>query len=121
MVRSTTTDGCGLVIADSNADASPIADPHGISFRARNNLGAGDLSTIWSFHLRRERVPQRVTLVDYNYRRPQDLLVASEKVDDTGFGGVFYYGEHFKDNDVGGAWAKLRAEEQNVARKRCLG
>ena len=103
--------GAGLVVADANADATPIAAPTTLHFRERNNLGADDEDTIWALHAAQRRVPASVTLVDYNYRRPRDMLIASHKVPGGSFGNVFRYGDHFKDVDVGAALAKLRAEE----------
>jgi type VI secretion system secreted protein VgrG len=66
-------------------------------------------------------VPHRVTLVDYNHRRPTELLVSSQKIDPTGFGHVFGYGDHFKDTGVGDARAKIRAEELGVNRRTLRG
>ena len=112
--------GVGLVIADSNADATPIEDPHAISFREKSQLGSGE-DTIWAFQVRQQRVQKAVTLIDYNYRRPLDLLVAQKAVDPQGFGAVFYYGDHFKENNVGAELAKLRSEELLVPRRTVSG
>jgi len=114
---SHTADGVGLHIADSNADAAPIEDPHSISYRDKSNLVTAGLSTVWSFHVRQRCVPANVTVVDYNHRRPLDMLISTKKVDEKGFGHVFSYGDHFKDKDVGAAWATIRAEELGVDRR----
>lgn len=114
-------EGAKLMIADANGDATAIAEPSTISFRERNNLGSGSRHTIWDLGLQQRRVPHRVTLVDYNYRRPSELLISSEKVDPGGFGHVFLYGDHFKDKGVGDARAKLRAEELGVSRRTVSG
>ncbi len=110
-------EGVGLVIADSNGAATPIDDPHAISFRGESNLGPADLSTIWSFRVRHTRVPTAVTLVDYNYRRPLAMLISSHPVDAEGFGHVFHYGDHFKETGVGGAWAEVRSQELYANRR----
>jgi type VI secretion system secreted protein VgrG len=103
--------GVELVIADANADLTRIEDPHAIAFRDKSNLTAGGLPTIWSFHAREQRVEESLTLVDYNYRRPLDMLLATKPIDKAGFGTVFEYGDHYKDKGTGGELAKIRAEE----------
>lgn len=104
-------DGAGLVIADANLDATPIGAPDTLTYRERNNLGAEAEDSVWSFFARQRRVPARVTLVEYNYRRPRDMLIATAEVSGGSFGNVFQYGDHFKDPGVGAALAKIRAEE----------
>jgi type VI secretion system secreted protein VgrG len=100
-----------LIIADTNDPATPIDDPSHVSYRERNNLSTGRISTLWSFNLRQRRIPSRVSVQDYNYRTPSIALYVSETVDKArGFGSVSFYGEHFKDKDTGKAVAKLRAE-----------
>jgi type VI secretion system secreted protein VgrG len=106
-----TKKGAKLVIADENADATPIDDPEHIAFRENNNLATDGIATIWDFRVKQKRVAAKVSVVDYNYRKPRDLLMSTKKVDDKGFGHVFHYGEHFKDAAVGDAWAQIRSEE----------
>lgn len=107
-----------LIIADENTDASPIEDPEVISYRERNNLSSGRAATVWDWSLLQKRIPARVALLDHNYRRPSSALLATEDVDTTrGFGTMFFYGDHFKDNDVGSALAKLRAERIRCERR----
>ena len=107
----THAEGVKLIVADDNADATPIASPSTLSFRERNNMSAGAEASVWALHARRQRVAKSVTLVDYNYRRPRDLLLARAVVQKGSFGNVFFYGDHFKDVNVGRALAKIRAEE----------
>lgn len=108
---SHTKDGAQLVIADDNADATPIDDPGQLAYRERNNLATNGVATVWDFRVKQRRVAARVSVIDYNHRRPRDLLISTKQVDENGFGHVFHYGEHFKDPDVGDAWAKVRSEE----------
>jgi type VI secretion system secreted protein VgrG len=103
-------EGAKLVIADANNDASKIQDPAVISFRERNNLVTAGESTIWGLNVIQRRVPKQVTVLDYNHRRPTELLVSTSDVDKGGFGHVYNYGEHVKDRDVAKAVVKLRAE-----------
>ncbi len=91
-------------------------------FAKRTTLAAKDgAPTIWSLNVRQQRVQESVTLVDYNYRRPLDMLIATKPVDAKGYGAVFHYGDHFKDKTVGGEWAAIRAEELSVDRHRVSG
>lgn len=107
-----------LIIADENTDATPIADPEVISYRERNNLSTGRTATVWDWNLSQKRIAARVALVDHNYRRPSSALLAAEDVDtERGFGTVFMYGDHFKDNTTGLAIAKLRAERLRCERR----
>lgn len=112
-------EGATLVIADANDDATQIEAPTTISFRERNNVVTDGESTIWDFNVVQQRVPMRIVVVDYNYRRPSEMLVATHDVDDGGFGNVFHYGEHFKNADDGKEIAKLRAE-RHMARQRTV-
>lgn len=107
-----------LIIADENTDATSIDDPEIISYRERNNVSSGRIATVWDWSLLQKRIPARVALLDYNYRRPSSALLATKEVDTArGFGTMFFYGEHFKDNDVGAALATLRAERLRCERR----
>ncbi|RLB64194.1 MAG: hypothetical protein DRI90_05185 [Deltaproteobacteria bacterium] len=107
-----------LIIADENSDATPIGDPHIVSYRERNNLSTGGASTVWDWQLLQKRVPARVGVIDYNYRTPGVPLVGEAKVgDEGGFGSVTYYGEHFKTTDEGTRIAQLRAEQLACGRR----
>jgi type VI secretion system secreted protein VgrG len=111
-----------LIIADENSDATPIDDPSVISYRERNNLSAGRRTTVWDWNLVQKRIPARVALFDHNYRRPAEALLATSDVDTArGFGTVFAYGDHFKDNDEGKALATLRAERLRCQRRTFTG
>ncbi len=105
-----TKKGAKLVIADSNSDTSKIDGLEKISFREKNNLGAAGEPTVWGVSFSMTRVPQRASVLDYNYRRPSDVLLAHKEIDPTGFGHFYHYGEHVKDRDVADAVVKLRAE-----------
>jgi type VI secretion system secreted protein VgrG len=100
-----------LVIAHANDDMTAISDPSVIRYRERNDLKTDGQSTIWDFHVQQRRIPSRVVVVDYNYRTPGKILVATQDADKVGgFGNVFAYGDHFKDVAEGKDVAKLRAE-----------
>lgn len=104
-------DGEKLIIADQNTDTTKIDDPATVSYRERNNLSTGGTATVWSWNLLQKRIPARVAVFDYNYRTPNVPLVATADIDTArGFGSVFFYGEHFKDNKQGKVIADVRAE-----------
>jgi type VI secretion system secreted protein VgrG len=111
------SEGERIVFADSNDDATNIAGDVTVPYRNQNNLDAGE-ETIWNWKFRQQRIPARVTLVDHNYRTPHIPLVVTCKTTDLdpdnpnhyGFGTVFRYNEHFKDQTTGEAIAKARAE-----------
>lgn len=110
--------GSKLIISDENSGTSSIIAPSTISYREMNNLSTGGDATIWDWSLEQRRIPASVAVFDYNYRTPATTLMAREVVDtQRGFGSVFYYGEHFKTQDVGQATAKLRAERHACERR----
>jgi len=67
--------------------------------------------TIQSFVCRRQQVPNRVTLKDYNYRKPSLSVQGSAEVDSSGQGEMYFYGEHFRTPEEGDKLAKIRSEE----------
>jgi type VI secretion system secreted protein VgrG len=100
-----------LIISDTNHDATPIEDPAAISYRERNNLTNLRDSTVWDWAPRLQRIPARVAVYEYNYRTPALPLAVKFEVDLVrGFGGMFFYGEHFRTAEEGQAVATLRAE-----------
>jgi type VI secretion system secreted protein VgrG len=106
-----------LFIADENGDASEIEKP-AVPFRERNNLSTGGEGTVWDWALHQRRVPSKLTLLEYNYRRPDIMLAVTTPVEaDRGWGTVVQYGEHFKDNETGKAIAQLRAERLACERR----
>ncbi len=62
------------------------------------------------FTWRRDMTPAKVQLVEYNYEKPDDLLIQEASVDDHGLGEIITYGEHYKTPDSGKRLAKIRAE-----------
>ena len=100
-----------LIISDTNHDATPIEDPAAVSYRERNNLTNLRDSTVWDWAPRLQRTPARVAVYEYNYRTPALPLAEKFEVDLVrGFGGMFFYGEHFRTPEEGQAVATLRAE-----------
>ena len=63
-----------------------------------------------SFHCRKNVLPAKVLMKDYNYRRPSLEITGSADVDKTGKGTVYFYHEHFRTSKEGNRLAKIRAE-----------
>jgi type VI secretion system VgrG family protein len=108
-----TPDGAGekVIFADSKAHHPDI--PHGgqLEYRdAADGFSPGDFVVTELRPIARP-VPSRVTLKDYNYRTPNVALKVDETVDQSGFGVVVLYGDHFRNMDEGKALAHVRAEE----------
>lgn len=116
-------DGDTVVIADDNGAAQRFGPHHGvIHYSDQNNLGAAGAATIAGFELDQRRVPSRVVVMDYNYRRPIDRVTSSAEVDaERGFGTVVSYGEHVKDVSEGDRVARLRAERYRAEQRTFTG
>ena len=66
---------------------------------------------VYDFTAFHQRVPNRVRLKEYNYRRPDLDLSAEEKIDPEGFGQIYMYGDHFQTTEDGRDLAGIRAQE----------
>ena len=63
-----------------------------------------------SFQCRKNLLPAKVLLRDYNYRRPTLEIRGTADVDENGRGTVYFYHEHFRTGEEGDRLAKIRAE-----------
>jgi len=66
--------------------------------------------SIRTFYCRKNVLPEKVLLKDYNYRRPSLEITGSAYVDKKGRGTVYFYHEHFRSTEEGNRLAKIRAE-----------
>ncbi|HEX5052276.1 MAG TPA: type VI secretion system tip protein TssI/VgrG [Planctomycetota bacterium] len=66
---------------------------------------------VYSFRCRQTRLPEKVTVNDYNWRTPSAELLFSVDVRKNGTGHQTEYNDHFKTEDQGVALAEVRAEE----------
>ncbi len=111
-----------IAIADDNGAAPRFRANRRIHYGDRNNLGAGRVASIAGFELDQRRIPSRVVVMDYNYRRPQERIRSSAEVDvKRGFGTVISYGEHPKDSVDGERLAALRAERLRAEQRTFTG
>ncbi|NIO09321.1 MAG: type VI secretion system tip protein VgrG [Deltaproteobacteria bacterium] len=99
-----------LIITDSSTAHRDIPGNTTIPFAPPSGLMPEE-EAIKAFICRQKRLPNRVILKDYNYRKPSLDLKTETVVDAKGRGNVYFYGEHFKTPEEGNELAKVRAEE----------
>jgi type VI secretion system secreted protein VgrG len=99
-----------LIITDNSTAHKDIAGVTSVPYSPPSGL-APEEEAIKAFFCRQKRLPNKVILNDYNYRKPSLELKADTVVDAKGRGNVYFYGEHFKTPEEGHALAKVRAEE----------
>jgi len=99
-----------LIITDSSTAHEDIRGDSTITFSPPSGI-VPEKEAITAFMCRRKRLPNKVILKDYNYRKPSLDLKAEAEVDASGRGDVYFYGEHFKTPEEGNELAKIRAEE----------
>ncbi len=74
-----------------------------------------------AFAMRRTLTPTKVTLKDFNYRKPNLDLTATEQAVGYGSGETFHYGDHHRTPSRGATMAKLRAEGFKAASEQAHG
>jgi type VI secretion system VgrG family protein len=99
-----------LIITDSSTAHEDIRGDATIPFTPPSGI-VPEKEAIFTFLCRQKRLPNKVILKDYNYRKPSLDLKAVAEVDARGLGDVYFYGEHFKTPQEGNGLAKIRAEE----------
>lgn len=65
---------------------------------------------VYEFSSRRTRIPNKVKIKDYNYRKPSLDLKSEAEVSRDGFGEVYAWGDHYETEEEGGRLAGIRAE-----------
>ncbi len=105
-----------LVLTDENAATPTLAEPTSLPYRVANNLSRGD-ATVWGVRVSDRQVPRFVSVVDYNYRRPTELISAAQELPAPSFGHVSLYGEHLKDDAEATALVRRRGEEAAAKRR----
>lgn len=117
-------EGTTVVFGDGPEAALPIAGPAELAYRPQSQAegrvtAKEDGASAWyqqevisSWRSRHRAVPAQVVLKDYNYRTPDVVLDVEQDIPaDAGYGSVYAFGEHFKDEDTGRVYARIRAEE----------
>jgi type VI secretion system secreted protein VgrG len=100
-----------LIITNNATSHENIPADHLIPYSPPSSLAPRDQELIQTIVCSQRRLPNRVLLRDYNYRRPSLDLRAEAIVDSEATGDVYIYGEHFKETDEGNLLARIRAEE----------
>lgn len=67
--------------------------------------------SVQSYICRRQRVPQNITVKDYDYRKPSLNVQGTAVVSNNGDGEMYFYGDHFRTPEEGNKLAKIRSEE----------
>lgn len=100
-----------MIITDSATSHKPICEPFQIPYSPPSGTMPRHQEVIHSMVCRQQRLPNKVMLRDYNYRRPSLELKSEATVDAAGQGVVYFYGDHFKTPEEGSHLANVRAQE----------
>ncbi len=100
-----------LIVTDSSTSHENIPADHQIPYAPPSSLVPRDQELVQNILCTQRRLPNRVILRDYNYRRPSLDLRVEATVDSNAAGDVYIYGEHFKTPEEGNQLARIRAEE----------
>lgn len=102
-----------VVFADANGAARDVPAHKGVGF-AKGAGGHGH--AVVRLGRRMRRVPERVDLLDYNWRTPSQPLASSAKVPGGTTGAWTDTDEHYRDKAAGERLARVRAEELAATR-----
>jgi type VI secretion system secreted protein VgrG len=100
-----------LIITDSATSHQNVAADHQLPYSPPSSMAPREQELIQTIVCNQRRLPKRVILRDYNYRRPSLDLRAEATVDSEATGDVYIYGDHFKTPEQGRQLARIRAEE----------
>ena len=106
-----TDGGEKLVITDTHMAHAKRSGFPDLSYEEPSGLDESRADrAVTEFVCRTHRVPHKIKLKDYNYRRPSLNLSAEANVSDSGYGENYIYGEHFETPEEGNLLARVRAE-----------
>ncbi len=106
-----TDEGEKLIITDTSSAHQDLPEDPTVYYSPPSALVPTEEEVIKAFVCRQRRLPKKVILKDYNYRKPSLEIKGEATVDPEGKGEVYLYGEHFKTPEEGNHLAKIRAEE----------
>ncbi len=106
-----TDSGEKIIITDNSTVHTDLPHDSTIYYSPPSALITTEEEEIKEFICRQTRLPQKVLLKDYNYRRPSLEIRGEAMVDPNSRGIVYLYGEHFKTPEEGNELARIRAEE----------
>lgn len=101
-----------LVITDTRMSHEPSEFGRKITYSPVSGMETFHLDeAIQSYKCIQKTVPQKVLLKDYNYRTPSLEVKGTAEVSRSGFGEMYYYGDHFRTPEEGNKLARIRSEE----------
>lgn len=111
-----------LVVTDTKLSHSDAPGGENLVYARTSGLEAIHVQeTVHDFGARRALTPNKVTLKDYNYRKPELDLTSQETLNLKGSGETYAYGDHYRTPDDGKKLAKIRAEGLEAAAKQVFG
>ena len=106
-----TDNGEKIIVTDTNSAHRDIPFDKEIYYSPPSALVPVEEEAVQSFVCHQKRLPNKVVLKDYNYRKPSLDIKGEAIIDPQARGTVYLYGEHFKTPEEGNELAKIRAEE----------
>jgi type VI secretion system secreted protein VgrG len=100
-----------IIVTDKSMVHEDIATDSTIYYSPPSALLPTEEEAIEELVCRQTRLPKKVVLKDYNYRKPSLEMTGEAMVDPNSRATVYIYGEHFKTPEEGNALARIRAEE----------
>ena len=100
-----------IIVTDKLTVHEDLSSDSVIYYSPPSALLPTEEEAIEEFICHQKRLPKKVILKDYNYRKPSLEMTGEAVVDPNSRGIVYLYGEHFKTPEEGNALAKTRAEE----------
>jgi type VI secretion system secreted protein VgrG len=100
-----------MVITDARTTHTPLAETEPLLYLPPSGLDwPVGVQSVKRFSRIRHRVPQTVTVTDYNYRKPDVRPQGQHQVSPRGQGECHIFGEHAQTADEASALAQVRAE-----------
>ena len=107
-----------VIVTDARSRHEALPGGNTFEYTAISGLRPNqDKPQVQAFLCRQKQLPQKVVLMDYNYRKPSLELKSEATVDSRGRGEIVMYGEHADDQAEIKELAGIRAEEL-ICRKR---
>lgn len=111
-----------LVITDTKIAHAPAPGAKKLTYARTSGLETSHAGeTVHDFGLRRTITPGKVTLKDYNYRKPGLDLTVEAALPVKGAGETYRFGGHYQTPDEGRKLAKLHTEVLQTASREAFG
>ena len=110
-----------MIISDNNVHFANLTEADTLAYRPGSGLSRAEDEAVLVFHCVLRRIPRKLILKDYNYRKPTVVLQGEAEIDSKAHGVVCNYGDHFKTQEEGSALARVRAQEMSCGKQVCEG